>query len=108
MSPKVYATVATRANGRCECGCKQRVPPGELDHMFGRKVEETEFVCWMLHPACHFRKTNSKPTAAYWLLVFMKHCGRHVGDGYVKAALEAEKKLAWLRAKGTSGEAAHG
>ncbi len=103
MDAKVYAAVSARENGRCACGCGQRISPGHADHFFGRaKAEETEFNVWLLHPLCDLRKTQNKPTAGYWLRLCSEHGGRHVGDGHGEAALEAQKKLDWMLAKGTT------
>lgn len=110
MTPDLYQLLAARARGRCECGeCGLGVPPGEIDHFFSRgRAEENEFSCWVLRPFCHQRKSLNHPSAAHWLLLFIKHCKRYsVGEnGYVVWGKKAEEKLAWLRAKGTSGEAA--
>jgi hypothetical protein len=104
LNERVYAACAARANRKCECGCGQSVPPGHCDHFFGRaKAEEVEATCWILHPTCDQRKTFNRPSAGYWLRVFINHCTRW---GYAESKKRAEDKLAWLRAKGTSGEAA--
>lgn len=117
MDSDVYMAVAARAHGHCEhCNGSGAPFPLELDHFFGRaKVEEQEYNCWLLCRACHTAKTNARPHMAHWLLAFVEHCRRWARpaglenwekDGYRLAAKKAEDKLAWLRAKGTSGEAA--
>lgn len=108
MDHALYSALAARANRRCECGCGAPVPPGEADHFFGRgKVEEQEFNCWILTPACHFAKTNNSPSATHWYLKFIAHCGRLArkaptsagADGYATAAAEAQRHLEWRMAK---------
>lgn len=102
-----------RAHGRCECGCGRALGDyAELDHFFGRaKADENEFLCWILHRDCHHAKTNNSPSAAYWFARFIAHCGRWARkddptDGYVKAALEAQKNWDWRVSKGTTSGAA--
>jgi hypothetical protein len=73
-----------------------------VDHFFGRaKADELEFTCWVLRADHHEAKTQNKPTADFWLLKFIGHCGRYRmnGNGYATAALAAEKKREWLSAK---------
>jgi hypothetical protein len=71
-----------------------------VDHFFGRaKAEELEFNCWVLTPRCHYAKTMNSPSAAFWLVRFIAHCGRFSGAGYTEAALRAQAKLEWLQAK---------
>jgi len=97
MNVDLYAKIVTRAASRCECGCGARVPPGELDHFFGRaKVEESEGNCWILTPACHFSKTNNAPSAREWLTRFIAFAERH---GYVEALVRAESKRMYLKTK---------
>lgn len=100
MSPDLYGLLAARARGRCECRCGRPVPPGEVDHFFGRaKADEVEFNCWILTPECHRAKTDSRPSAAHWLLAFIAHCGRYAGEGYALAAARAQQKLEWTTTK---------
>lgn len=100
MNAAVRAAVVTRADGRCECGCGAPVPPGEVDHFFGRaKSEESVANCWLLTPACHFAKTRNSPSARAWLVKFRAHAELH---GYLEAQIRAESKDAWLKAKGMS------
>lgn len=97
MTSILYAAIVARANGRCEC-CGDPVPPGELDHFFGRaKVQESIENCWLLTPACHYAKTRNHPSARAWLRKFLAHAERH---GYLEAQIRAESKDAWLKAKG--------
>ena len=97
MNAAVYEACAARAGGRCECGCGKAIPPGHLDHFFGRaKAEETEATCWFLHPRCDFEKTQNWPDAGAWLIKFMRHAQRH---GYTEAYKRAADTFAWKAAK---------
>lgn len=98
MSPELYAAIVTRANGRCECGtCGMPVPPGEVDHHFGRAKAATAIdTCWLLTPTCHFAKTNNAPSARAWLARFIAHCAKH---GYAESKARAEAKLEFLKTK---------
>jgi len=109
VTPDLHASLVARANGRCECGCGRAVPPGEVDHFFGRaKAPENEFTCWVLAVGCHRAKTDNEPARKVWLMLFIRHCGRKqwaaesadVATGFAAAAAEALKKLEWLTAKG--------
>lgn len=98
MKHALYSALATRAGGRCECGCGAAVPPGEVDHFFGRaKADESEATCWVLTPRCHYAKTANSPSARSWLERFIAHCERH---GYAESETRAKAKLEWLIAKG--------
>lgn len=98
MDQVLYQALAARARGRCECGCSAPVPPGEVDHFFGRaKSDEVEATCWVLSPRCHFMKTNNSPSARDWLERFIKHCERW---GYAESLIRAQGKLAWNAAMG--------
>lgn len=105
MNQDLYALLAARAQGKCECGCGRHVPPGEVDHFFSRaRAPENEFTCWVITPACHRAKTDNRPNASHWLLKFIRHCGRwSIGGeertGYVVAAEQAQKKLEWVTTK---------
>lgn len=109
MSPDLYRLLSARAHGRCECGCGAGVPPGEVDHFFGRaKSDEVEFTCWVLTPRCHYMKTNNSPNAEHWLTKFIAHCGRWARkaqgdgvDGYAESAVRAQVKLEWNATKRT-------
>lgn len=101
---KLRAEVCARADGACE-HCGQWVglngERGELDHFHSRRIEESLETCWLLcgtetkPNGCHFRKTNSKPDAAYWQVAFIEHCQRY---GY--STERAEARLETLKAKG--------
>lgn len=98
MDSLLYREIADRAGGSCECGCETRIPPGELDHFFGRvKAEEGVATCWFLSVACHFAKTNNEPSSAAWCNRFYVHAMKH---GYHEAAERAAMKVRWLKAKG--------
>lgn len=109
----VRAQVIRRSAGICEnpdCLADAQ----EVDHMFGgggrRKSLESVFTCWNLCSNCHRQKTNNKPNAAYWLVVFISHCatqGAECGDfdhetpaGYAHAASIAKARLSSLEAQG--------
>lgn len=96
MSPDLHQTLVDRARGRCECGCGAYLleTGKEVDHFFGRaKAEEGESTCWVLSPACHFRKTRNSPDGGYWLRLFIKHCERW---GYNESVIRAEARLAMV------------
>lgn len=99
-----------RCRGRCECGCDAKVPPGEVDHFFGRaKAEETEATCWVLSVRCHFEKTRNSPTSSEWFRRFIAHCQRQVardgGDTYTAAAVRASARLDFVDTRRTLGSA---
>lgn len=100
---KLRAEICKRADGACEhCGRWVGLYGewGELDHFHSRRVEESLETCWLLcgtayiPDGCHFKKTNSKPDAAYWLCAFIRHCGRY---GY--STERAEARLQSLQVK---------
>lgn len=92
MTPELHQAIVTRCRGVCECGCGKRVPPGEVDHFFGRaKAPEDAQHCWLLHVDCHKAKTDSVPDRRAWLLKFIAFCGRH---RFHDAGALAQKKLA--------------
>ena len=76
-----------------------------LDRLFQQDFEDGSLDLLVLAPM-PLEATVTAKAAAHWLTTFAAHCRRYVGDGYLAAAITAEEKLAWLRAKGTSGEAA--
>lgn len=96
---KLRAAVFERADGICECGCRQPLrDSGQLDHQFGRaKVEGAIDNCWALTVQCHDDKTNNRPNAAHWLRRFMVHAGKY---DYQTSLLRAVLKLSALKAKG--------
>lgn len=96
MNKRVREEVLARAGDACECGCGKGLPPGELDHVFGRGRAESVESCWMLTPRCHFERTNSFPDAETWWRKFIEHALRH---GYSEAAMRATGKLAWVVAR---------
>lgn len=91
MDSALHQRLLERCKGRCECGCGAKVPPGEIDHMFGRaKAEESEATCWVLSVRCHFAKTRNSPDAATWLRKSIDHCRTY---GYAESRLRAEARL---------------
>lgn len=99
---ELRAAVARRASGYCEASCGSWVGEagegGHLDHFFGRaKVPEAVSNCWMLCPPCDEARTNNRPSARVWLLVFIAHCKQH---GFTAEAKLARTKLSTLAAKG--------
>lgn len=103
MDAEVHRQVLIRCRGLCECGCGRKLPPGELDHFFGRaKAEETVENVWALSVQCHFEKTRNHPTASTWFLRFIKHCGKY---SYAEAALRAEARLDYVDTRRMLGSA---
>jgi len=103
MDQDVRHAVIVRSQNRCECGCGRKIPPGELDHAFGRaKAEETVETCWMLSVQCHFEKTRNHPDASTWLRRFAEHCDRH---GYTEAASRARARFDFVDTRRTLGSA---
>lgn len=102
MDPDVRHRVLTRCLSRCECGCGAKLPPGELDHFFGRREEETEANCWFLSVRCHYAKTNNSPNASTWLRKFAEHCDRH---GYTESATRARARLDFVDTRRMLGSA---
>ena len=98
---EIREAVFARADGICECGeCGRWVSEeaGHLDHFFSRgKEPQTIRNCWGLHRVCDNQRTRNMPSAAYWLGLFIAHCGVH---GYVAEAEKAAAKLQVLKAKG--------
>lgn len=99
----VYRAVAERAGDFCECGCGQRFSPRgiltgqpEMDHFLGRARAESLESCWLLRWDCHRTKTLNRPSRAYWLRVFLKHCQRH---GYTETAKHVAGLLEAAQAK---------
>jgi hypothetical protein len=79
----IRAAVCRRAEGKCEhCGIwvGENGEEAHADHAHGRgkgrPPESTENV-WLLCVPCDARKTESKPSAAYWLVAFLEHCRKH-------------------------------
>lgn len=95
----IRAAVIARANGRCECGCGRFTSygNGEMDHYAGRvRQKQSAEWCWWLHRDCHRAKTDNKPDAMHWHLLFLKHARRHRYEAAAKYALnhiEAEELL---------------
>ena len=91
MDTALHARLITRCRGLCECGCGAKVPPGEVDHFFGRaRSEETEATCWVLSVRCHYAKTRNSPDASHWFRLFAAHCDRY---DYFDAAKRARARL---------------
>lgn len=111
---KIRAAVCRRAEGSCEhCGVWVGLNGelgGELDHAGGRgkgREKESAENCWLLcggprfPEGCHFRKTNNKPDAAYWLTSFIRHCGKFgFPTERAEARLEFVTARAHLKARG--------
>lgn len=103
MTPGLHTLLITRCRGSCECGCGAKVPPGELDHFFGRaKAEESEATCWVLSVRCHYQKTRNSPTSSEWFRRFIAHCRRH---GYAEAQRRAEARLDFVDTRRSLGAA---
>lgn len=72
--------------------------PSAMDHFWGRgKEAQTIENCWALCPRHDREKTENRPSAAYWVYLFIAHCEKH---GYVAEAEKAAAKLEVLKAKG--------
>lgn len=100
MDADLYMHLAARARCKCECGCGADVPPGEVDHFFGRaKADEVEATCWVLTPACHYAKTRNSPSARHWLDKFIAHCKRW---GYVESQQRAEARRDFVNTRASS------
>lgn len=90
----IYAEVEKRAGERCEaCGILfaafGRGP--ELDHAAGRgKAKQSVENCWLICRRCHYERTNSIPSQAYWLNAFIRHATKH---GYKAEATRADNRL---------------
>lgn len=91
------AEVFWRAEASCEArGCKAE--PTELDHQFGRvRVKQKASNCRALCQAHHRAKTNSVPSAEFWLKDFIEHCQAH---GYVTEEIAARSRLESLQIQG--------
>lgn len=95
---EVYAAVAKRAGGRCECGCGNVLAPASvggwwrptLDHFWGKARSETVETCWLIAWIHHEDKTHNRPSRAAWLDRFQVHCWAH---GYSKQAAKARAEL---------------
>jgi len=75
MDAVLHQALLVRCRGHCECHCGAKVPPGEVDHFFGRaKAEESEATCWVLSVRCHYAKTRNSPDASTWFRRFAAHC----------------------------------
>jgi 5-methylcytosine-specific restriction endonuclease McrA len=97
MDDVLYRLFAARAGGRCECGCGLPVPPGEVDHQWGRaRQDEQETNCWVLRPECHLRKSRNEPSRRWWLERIRAWAVRW---GYASAIEKADKEIAWVDAK---------
>lgn len=90
----IRAFIIDRSKGLCEV-CSH--PGFEMDHVFGRRVQQTIRNCWWLCRECHYMKTNNKPSAIAWWKLFMGHCYRYDFD---KEGDQAFARIDWLRAKG--------
>lgn len=105
----IREAVLERADDHCEA-CRSRTGMAlQVDHMFGgsgrRRALQSVETCWALCNLCHHAKTNSVPDAASWLESFVKHCARHHGTGYAKAAVMAQARLESLQLQGRTGSA---
>lgn len=103
MDAALHQRLLERCRGRCECNCGAKVPPGEVDHAFGRaKAEETEATCWVLSVRCHAEKTLNHPDASHWLRLFAAHSDRH---GHAESASRARARLDFVDTRRTLGSA---
>ncbi len=97
------ATVFGRAMGCCE-SCNRPMMDGHLDHFFGRaKADGTPENCWALCMHCDHEKTNNRPSAGHWHLVFARRCARWFAEGrleYQQPMERALTKLAVQKLKG--------
>lgn len=95
-----YRQVEARADGRCECGCGlvfTSMHPPELDHFWGRgKGPQSASNTWMLTSLCHKAKTSNRPSAAYWLRLFIHHATKH---NYVNEIARAGNRLNFVEAR---------
>jgi hypothetical protein len=97
----VREAVLERAQGTCECGCGEPFTFGisglaTMDHFEGKARSESLETCWALRWACHNRKTNNYPDAAFWLESFIAHCDKHA---YPEAADRARTRLGYVLAR---------
>lgn len=84
----VRAACMSRAGDRCEC-CGvpgTALAPLEMDHFLGRARSESVGTCWMLCRQCHRDKTENRPSANHWRVVFSLHQNN---NGYDAAARSA-------------------
>lgn len=103
MDVELRRRLLIRCKGHCECGCGRKVPPGEVDHYFGRaKAEETEATCWVLSVQCHFEKTRNHPSNAEWQRRFIEHARRL---GFFESVKRAEARLHFVETRGIFGTA---
>jgi hypothetical protein len=105
MDAELHRRLLLRCRGRCECGaCGATVPPGEVDHFFGRppRAEETEATCWVLSVRCHYEKTRNHPSNAEWQRRFIEHCRPY---GYFESLKRAEARLHFVETRGAFGSA---
>lgn len=81
MNPDIRAAVLARANGLCEC-CSTTLSlfGGQLDHFWGKARDESVESCWMLTVDCHYQKTNSIPSSAFWLRAWIRHLRKYGYD----------------------------
>lgn len=104
----IRAAVCARAQGECEhCGAWVGLNGEEAhaDHAHGRgkgRPPESVENVWLLCVACDDAKTNNRPGAAYWLMVFGRHCEKH---GFKAEAKRAEDRLAFVQARAALGVA---
>lgn len=101
---EIRAAVFERQGGKCAiCGAQAT----ELDHFFGRKVQQTEWNCWALCTECHALKTANHPTALRWTERFQAYLHMAAllhdspwGDDALKLSVDAaDRRVDWLRAK---------
>lgn len=105
MNKKTYATVAERANGRCEnCGApfnESMAGRPTYDHFFGRsKAVDTPENGWLICWRCHQSKGLNDPSAATWLARWIIHGRKH---GYLEAVERAQKRLEFVNARSELG-----
>jgi hypothetical protein len=104
MDAELHRRLLIRCRGRCECGCGAKVPPGEVDHFFGRppRADENETTCWVLSVRCHYAKTRNSPSNAFWQGRFAEHCR---GLGYYESMHRAEARKHFVETRGAFGTA---
>ena len=96
MKASIAEAVLRRAGDTCECGCGRPFDGSvggraTLDHFFGRarSTESVETVL-VLREDCHRDKTDNRPNARTWHLLFIAHCRKH---NYTEAAERARRRL---------------
>lgn len=100
MKSEIASAVLARAESCCEV-CGSTWFGIELDHAEGRKVPDSVDTIWALCRDCHYQKTNSIPSAAWWLKKWAEHCQKH---GYRASFEKAMRRLAWVTQRAAFGD----